>query len=247
MQWDEEALQTVRETRLLIDEYDSWLVEEIKPFLGQRLIEIGCGLGNLMKHFADRELVIGIEPSAETVAEVTGKFAGFGNIRIYEHSITDSSVLALQAMGLDSAVSLNVFEHIEDDELAMRHTAQLLQPGGYFVLIVPAHQWLYGTMDSSIGHYRRYSKAMAKEKLERAGFTVTRQKYLNTVGAAGWFVNGRLLKSKVPPSGQLRLFNKIVPLLKTVERLLPPPFGISLITVAQRPIAGAQRATQGAG
>lgn len=70
-----EALQVVRERRLLIDEYDSWLVEEIKPFLGQRVIEVGCGLGNLLKHFVDRELVIGIDNSHETVAEVHRRFA----------------------------------------------------------------------------------------------------------------------------------------------------------------------------
>ncbi|MBC7076794.1 MAG: methyltransferase domain-containing protein [Synergistales bacterium] len=234
MQYDEGALQAVRERRLLIDEYDSWLVEELRPFLGQRVIEVGCGLGNLLKHFVDRELVVGIETSPETVTEAKRKFAGFENVSIYEYSITDQSVLALQEMKFDSAVSLNVFEHIEDDELAMQHTALLLKPSGYFVLIVPAHQWLYGTMDSSIGHYRRYTKALAKEKLEKTGFRIVHQKYLNTLGAIGWFVNGRFLRRNVPPSGQLRMFNKIVPILKAVERVFTPPFGISLITVAQR-------------
>ena len=234
MQYDEEALQAVREKRLLIDEYDSWLVEELAPFLGQRVIEVGCGLGNLLKHFIDRELIVGIENSAETVTEVKHKFADFENVSIYEYSITDPSVLALQQMSFNSAVSLNVFEHIKDDELAMRHTALLLEPGGHFVLIVPAHQWLYGTMDSSIGHYRRYTKAHAREKLEKAGFRVVHQKYLNTLGAIGWLVNGRLLQRKVPPSGQLRMFNRIVPVLKVAERAVPPPFGISLVTVAQR-------------
>lgn len=234
MQYDEKALQAVRERRLLIDEYDFWLIEELRPFLGQRVIEVGCGLGNLLKHFIDRELVTGIETSSETVAEVKQKFAGFGNVSIFEYSITNPSVLTLQEMEFDSAVSLNVFEHIEDDELAMRHTGLLLKPNSYFVLIVPAHQWLYGTMDSSIGHYRRYTKDQAKEKLEKTGFKIVQQKYLNTLGAIGWFVNGRLLRRTVPPSGQLRMFNKIVPLLKMAERAFPPPFGISLMTVAQR-------------
>ena len=234
MQYDEQAMQAVRERRLLIDEYDSWLVEELRPFLGQRVIEVGCGLGNLLKHFIDRELVIGIETCSETVMEVKRKFADFGNVLICEYSITDPSVLALQEMRFDSAVSLNVFEHIQDDELAMHHTALLLRPSGHFVLIAPAHQWLYGTMDSSIGHLRRYTKALAKEKLEKAGFRIVHQKYLNTLGAIGWFVNGRLLRRTVPPSGQLRIFNAIVPILKAAERAFPPPFGISLMTVAQR-------------
>jgi SAM-dependent methyltransferase len=234
LEYDEEALQVVRETRLLINEYDSWLVEGIRPFLGQRVIEVGCGLGNLLKHFIDRELAIGIETSPETVMEAKRKFASVGNVSIYQYSITDASVLALREMRFDSAISLNVFEHIEDDELAMQHTALLLEPYGYFALIVPAHQWLYGTMDGSIGHYRRYTKALAKEKLEKTGFRIAHQKYLNILGAIGWFVNARFLRRKVPPSAQLRMFNKIVPILKAAERVFPPPFGISLITVAQR-------------
>lgn len=141
--------------------------------------------------------------------------------------------MALKGLKFDSAVSLNVFEHIEDDELAIRHTAALLSTGGLFVLIVPAHRWLYGTMDSSIGHYRRYTKILAKDKLERSGFKVVHQKYLNSLGAIGWFVNGRILRREIPPSGQLRIFNKIVPILKFTERLFPPPFGISLMSVAQ--------------
>ena len=234
MLYDEEALQTVRKTRLLIDEYDCWLIEELRQYLGQRVLEIGCGLGNMLRHFTDLELVIGIDNSPETVELAKQKFVDFNNVLIHEYSITDPSVLALREKRLDTAVSLNVFEHIEDDELAMRHTALLLEPNGYFLMIVPAHQLLYGTMDVSIGHYRRYTKEMAKSKLEKSGFKVKYQKYLNALGAIGWFVNGHLSRQKVPTAGQLRAFNKIVPVLKLVDRAFPPPFGISLMIVAQR-------------
>lgn len=234
MRYDVDTLQTVRETRLLIDEYDSWLIEELKPFLGQRILEVGCGLGNMLMHMIDREFVVGLDVSSETVLEANRKFLEYKNISIYKYSITDPSVLNLKEFSFDSVFSLNVFEHIEDDELAMRHTALLLKPNGYFILIVPAHQWLFGTMDSSIGHYRRYNKTLTRAKLKRAGYRIVEQKYVNIIGALGWFVNGRLLGQKVPPSGQLRMFNKIVPILKMMEHVFPPPFGLSLITVAQR-------------
>lgn len=234
MNYDENALQAVRERRFLIDEYDAWLVEEIKPYLGQRIIEIGCGLGNLIRHFIDKELVVGIEPSADIVQKVKQTYKEYNNVSIYEYSITDPAVLSLKDIGFDSAVSLNVFEHIRDDEIAIQNTAMLLKPNGYFILIVPAHQWLYGKMDESIGHYRRYDKASTKKKLENLGFKVINQKYMNTIGALGWYVNGRLLGKTVPPSGQLRIFNKIVPLIKMLEKAITPSFGISLMSVAQR-------------
>ena len=101
------------------------------------------------------------------------------------------------------------------------------------IVIVPAHGWLYGTMDSSIGHFRRYTKRTMTYKLELAGFVVEKQLYLNVLGALGWFVNGRLLRQTVPPSGQLEWFNRIVPLVSWVERRVRLPIGLSLVSIAR--------------
>jgi hypothetical protein len=109
-----------------------------------------------------------------------------------------------------------------------------LQPGGAFILIVPAHPWLYGPMDSSIGHYRRYTKKMARQKLERAGFQVESQKYVNIVGALGWLVNGRIFRCRVPSRRQLRLLNGIIPICRGIERHCPAPFGVSLLSIARK-------------
>lgn len=235
MDFDQGALQAVREGRLLIDRYDAWLFEEFKPYLGKRIIEIGCGLGNLTRHFLGCDLVVGIDTSDHSVADVRRQFAGHENVEAFNLSITDPQVLALMELQFDTAVSLNVFEHIDDDELALRHTWQLLQPGtGTLILIVPAHPWLYGTMDLAIGHYRRYTKSTLGRKLEQSGFRVLHQKYINALGALGWFVNGRILRRSVPPVKQLQSFNALVPSLQRLESLLPPPFGISLLAIAKK-------------
>lgn len=234
MDFDEAALQTVRETRLLIDRYDAWLFEEFKPYLGQRIFEIGCGLGNQIRYFLDRDLVVGIDISSESVTEVKRRFKDHPNVQAHALGITDTKVLSLAVSGFDTAISVNVFEHIEDDNLALTHTYSILQPGGRFILIVPAHEWLYGTMDSSIGHYRRYTKDTLTNKLEGVGFRVKHQKYINMAGALGWLINGRLLKRQVPPTGQLKFINTLVPALKGVERRLNPFFGISLLSIAQK-------------
>src|SRR5690554_4243400 len=107
LDYDERDLQAVREGRLLIDRYDAWLFDEFRPYLGQRVLEVGCGLGNLMRHLLDRELLVGIEPSAESVAAVRGQFAAFPHVEAHELSITDPAVLALEARGFDCAISLN--------------------------------------------------------------------------------------------------------------------------------------------
>lgn len=234
MEYDEAALQTVRETRLLIDRYDAWLFNEFATFLGNRILEIGCGHGNLFVHLLDREFVAGIETSQRSVEYINRQFATHDNVIAMEADITDDSALTLKQYTFDTVVSLNVFEHIEHDNIAIAHTCQILQPNGTFILIVPAHMGLYGTMDRSIGHFRRYDKTMLKRQFERAGFKVLTQKYLNMLGAAGWFVNGRLFKRHVPPSGQLKLLNVLIPFLETVESRMSPPFGVSVMTVGQK-------------
>lgn len=232
MNYSEAALQQVREDRLLIHEVDRWLYEEITPYIGQRVLEIGCGVGNFSRHFVDRDLYVGIEPSAESINVVRQKFADFPNMQAFVYDAT-SPGFSHQFSGfrLDTIFSLNVFEHIEDHMAALRNGAAVLQSGGKFILIVPAHQWLYGGIDRAIGHYRRYSKRLVADMFSQVGLTCVAQRYINALGALGWFVNARFRTVETPPQSQLRLFNRITPWLKRAERIAPPPFGISVMTV----------------
>ena len=234
MEYSEVALQRVREDRLLIDEVDQWLYEEIAPYLGRRVLEMGCGLGNFARHLTGRELYVGTDVSAESVNHVQELYRERANMRAFLADAAGEAVLSLAHFEFDTVFSLNVFEHIEDDRKALRNAWQLLQPGGMMILVVPAHSWLYGSIDRAIGHYRRYDKRSTAVSFAEAGFSVVEQKYLNALGAMGWLVNGRFLNHDVPPSGQLKVFNRIVPLLKRMERLFPPPFGISLLTVGRK-------------
>lgn len=233
MEFDEEALHEVRQTRFLINRVDDWIFDEIAPFVGQRILEVGCGLGNLFPRLLDRELVYGIDPSEESIAQLNEAFSGSSPVQAQVYDICDPSVLSLHSMDFDTIISLNVLEHIADDMMAMAHMRRLLARKGYGIIVVPAHAGLYGTMDKSIGHYRRYDKEQMREKLSQVGFEVVIQRYLNFAGALGWLVNGKLLRKKTPPAEQLRLFNSIVPLLRFVEAKVKSPFGISLLTVAR--------------
>ena len=148
--------------------------------------------------------------------------------------VTSDDFLQLADYDFDTVFSLNVFEHIEDDARALSHVSQILSEGGYFVLGVPAHNWLYGTMDLSIGHYRRYNSQMLQDLFVAAGMQCVKQKYINAAGAVGWFVNGRIRRQETPPAGQLELMNKVVPWLRRFETIIPMPFGITILTVGKK-------------
>jgi 2-polyprenyl-3-methyl-5-hydroxy-6-metoxy-1,4-benzoquinol methylase len=230
----EYALQQVRVRRLLIDRVDSWLYDEIAPYLGQRVLEMGCGLGNLARHLVDRELYVGVDLSEESVAHVAQAYRSYPNVHACVADVTQPGFARFARFNFDTIVSLNLLEHIEDDVSVLRCAAKILRPAGTLVLVVPAHAALYGTMDRSIGHHRRYTRQTMAAMLSRLGLTCVLQKYVNALGALGWFVNGRILRQRVPPSGQLRSFNRLVPLLRRLERSVDVPFGVSLLTVARK-------------
>jgi SAM-dependent methyltransferase len=212
--------------------YNRWLFERARPALGRRVLEIGSGTGTMTEFLLDRELVLGLEVVPEYVDELRTRFAGHQNVRIECLDITSTS-FDFAALGFDSAVSFNVFEHIPDDVGAMRQVYHALCPGGRLALLVPAHQALYGPFDELIGHQRRYGKRELSEKLRSVGFHVDRVSYSNPLGAFGWLVNVRLLRQRRLKA--VRAYDRLVPLLTGLERMVSPPFGLSVVALAHRP------------
>jgi SAM-dependent methyltransferase len=228
----QDPLEEVRRRRLIIDRLDAWLYDEIAPYLGRRVLEVGSGHGNLVALLLDRELVVATDVEATSVQLLRQKYADHGHIHACLYDVRELADEQLKAFRVDTVVSLNVLEHIEDDVAALLNMAQLLSGNGCLIVIVPAHQWLYGTMDSAIGHFRRYTKRGLARKLESAGLSIEQQFYLNALGALGWLTNGRLLRQQIPPTGQLSWFNRLVPVLRWAEQRIRPPFGLSLVSVA---------------
>lgn len=82
----------------------------------------------------------------------------------------------------DLLYSSNVLEHIEDDVAMLASLRAALVPGGTLVCYVPACQFLYGTTDAKVGHFRRYGRREMRTKLEKAGFRVKKIVYRDSLG-----------------------------------------------------------------
>jgi len=128
---------------------------------------------------------------------------------------------------------LNVLEHIQDDEAALQRFSALLPSGGRLALTLPALKRLYGEIDKTVGHYRRYERPEIEEKLHKAGFRVEAIHFLNTLGVPSWYLNSCLLKRKAVLALQARLNDLLVPLLK-LESYCRPPWGMSLLVVGEK-------------
>lgn len=209
--------------------YNRWTLNKFKQSLKGDILEVGFGIGNFTKDLAKFGKVWAFDIDQEyiTKAKQNKKIdVGFGDIEKGKYFFGDQK--------FDSIVCLNVLEHIKDDDSALNNLFKLLKKGGKLVLLVPAHQFLYGEIDMSISHFRRYNKPDLIKKLTGAGFKIQSSRNLNFLGALGWFVAGKILKEKEVKEANIKIFNRIAPFVLPLEDLFEPPIGTSILTVAEK-------------
>lgn len=216
--------------------YLRWQFEQFRPYIGQRVLEVGCGVGGFTELVGDREAVYSLDIEEDVLEFAKTRFASRPHHKFVLADITTLSAelrQELEAFCCDTALCVNVLEHIEDEVECLRTMRSLLQPGGHICLLVPAHQWLYGEYDRVDGHFRRYSRAHMRQVVEEAGLDLVSLYNFNAVGALGWWVQYRLLRRTIHGEGQFGVMNAILPVSRAVERRLRPPVGLSLIAVCR--------------
>lgn len=219
--------------------YNAWQFERIAPFIGRRVLEVGSGIGNMSAHLAARrpEHLVLTDTDAWYREQLGGKFGQVPGVRIANLTLPDpDAARTFAADRLDTAVALNVVEHIADDIGAVGSMGDLVTRGGRVVILVPALGQLYGSLDRALEHRRRYTPSSLRRLITDAGLRLTHLSWFNRVGALGWWFNSRIRQRDRIPLRQLQLFDAMVPALK-LERWLPLPFGQSLLAVGVRDAA----------
>lgn len=213
--------------------YNGWMFERLRPWVGRRVLEIGAGIGTMSAFFVDRERVVLTDTEPHYLRRLRARFADQPHVRVAELRLPAVNP-QLVAERLDTAVCLNVLEHIEDDRGALRAIYSLLEPRGRLVLLVPALRVLYGALDEALGHFRRYVPRELSARLGEAGFRMRHLEYFNLAGTPGWWFAGRVLRRRLIPAGALRCYDALVPLFR-LESLLPWRIGQSLIAIGEVP------------
>ncbi|MFA6107702.1 MAG: glycosyltransferase [Candidatus Latescibacterota bacterium] len=220
------ALQRLTQTH----RYHRWVADAIKPFLGDRVLEIGAGIGSLTQKVLPRVRYLATDAEPFQLEYLASRFAGYPGLEVRRLELTEPEALASLAGAFDPVLCLNLFEQLDDDLAALRALATTLRPGGIAVLMVPQGPWLFGPLDRAIGHRRRYATRDLATLAKAAGFTVTRLRGFNRIGTVPWLLNGRLLRRARLGRVQLKLFDSLVWLWRRIDRLLPWP-GLSLLAV----------------
>jgi len=213
------------------ENFNKWLYENIEGYVGDRIMEIGPGIGNITEFFIHKEKVIGVDISKKMLEKLSKRIKR-NNFEFYKCDVTDDQILKLRKKNIDTVVCLNVLEHTKKDKKALENMHKVLKKGGRIILLVPNIKFLYGNLDKNLGHYRRYAKKELIRLMKEAGFKVEKVFYMNLLGILGWFINDKILRRKVLPHNQLLFYNKIAPLAKNIEKMIGPPTGLSIICIA---------------
>ena len=213
--------------------YNRWMFDRLRRWVGNRVLEIGAGIGNLSAFLVDRERVVLTDTRPEYLSRLEARFAGHPNVAV-ERLYLPTKAGALEGESFDTVICLNVLEHVADDLGSLGTIHRLLGAGGRLILLVPALPVLYGTLDEALGHHRRYTRAELGTKFDAARFRLRHIEYFNLGGVPGWWFTGRVLRRRVIPAASFRLYDALVPLFR-LERLLPWRVGQSLIAIGERP------------
>lgn len=218
-------------------EYNHWVFNQLRPHIEGAVLEVGSGTGNITQFLSMRATrVVGIEPVASFARRFRARLSHMSHVSCVDGYLHELPEPGDEAARFDTAVSCNVLEHIEDHVGAVRDMANQLRDGGHVVLFVPAGPLAFGKLDRELGHYRRYTLGSLRRTMEAAGLIWERGRYSNLLGLAGWWLNSVILRKKQVPAKQAALFDKLVPMLSAVERLLPLPCGQSVLGVARKPV-----------
>lgn len=215
--------------------YNKDLVAMAEPFLGDRILDAGAGIGNLSGMLLRRSRVVMAEYDAHRADRLRSRFGARSNVRICESDLVERAfVEEMQAENLDTVFCANALQQIGPDFLVLRNFFKMLASGGNCVLIVPNDLRLFGTIDSSLGHQRRYEKTHLSKLMERAGFEIVAQKSFNKLGAWGWRLLGLGLGHRRFGSLSTIAMDRSWPVAKYLDKVLPGP-ALSQFIVGRKP------------
>lgn len=215
--------------------WKSYLRTQIVPYLGRNVLEVGAGFGGTTKYLCqgDHDGWVCLEPDialANRLADAirAGDLPAFCRVEV--GTLADRPAVAT----FDTLLYIDVLEHVDDDAAELARAIGQVRPGGYIVVLSPAHQWLFSEFDRAIGHYRRYTR-QALAGLTPPGLEPVRMAYLDSVGLLASLANRLLLRSALPTPKQIAVWDRfMVPLSRSLDGLLAHKVGKSVLAVWRR-------------
>src|ERR1700683_368403 len=200
--------------------FTRWMADVIRPYIGDRVLEVGAGTGNMSVHLMPRSVYWATDVNSHYLDYLVTLRATRPYMRVAYTDAMDGDTFP-KGQSFDTVVCLNVVEHVEDDLGALRNVWNTLSAGGRAIILVPYGPGLYGTLDEVLGHFRRYTREQLVSVAKEAGFRVEQVLNFNRPGVPAWWLNGRVLHRKTFGLGQIRMLNILTPVFRLVDSWLP--------------------------
>ncbi len=201
--------------------FTRWMADTIRPYVGERVLEIGAGIGNLTANLVPRAKyhASDINPHYLDRLETLKQTRPYLQV----HYTDASAAETYPAEQFDTVICMNVVEHLANDVEALCNIRRSLDKNGRAIVLVPNGPRLFGSLDKVLGHYRRYTQEQLVQVCQDAGFSVEKVLKFNRFGTPGWWLNGRILKKETFGFWQIKLLNFLVPFVRPIDRFLPFP------------------------
>jgi SAM-dependent methyltransferase len=221
------------------DRFFGWTLDEFRPYLSGRVLEVGAGLGTITRKLAESDpdlKIVALEPADNLFSELAAYAAVTPQVEASQ--LISGEYLAQHSQPFDTIIYLNVLEHIKHDTDELKITAAALRPGGHILVFGPGLDWLYSELDYNAGHYRRYRVGGLRKVAEEAGLEVVAINYFDVLGVLPYFIVYRLLRSQAISGSTMWGYDRVlVPLSRLIQRALRrPPLGKNVIMVARKPL-----------
>ena len=225
---------SVLEALSVARKFNRWMAATIEPWVGTRVLEIGAGMGNMTRQLCPRrKLYVATDVDAEYLEQLRTRFRRRPAVEVRRLDAACAQDFRPFENQFETVVCLNVLEHICDDVAALERIRTVLRPGGHLILLAPNDPRIFGTLDESLGHYRRYTRHRLTTLLARTGYDLEHTLDFNRISRPGWIIAGRVLKSTTLSQSGLRVFDAFVWLWKKIDGKLPwEP--ISIVAIARR-------------
>ena len=211
----------------LANNYQKWINDTISPYLGDNILEVGAGIGNqsqwlpIKKSLTITEASLGLFPILQQ--NLKKKFGSDPRVHTELVNLDGDWTKPFKDKNIDTIVSFNVLEHVEDDSAAISSFFEILKANPEktpkrIVTFVPAHQWAYGSIDKAYGHYRRYSHRDFDLILKKNNIPAkVNYRYFNMFGLPGWLLMNKVLNRTEIGAGAVKSFEILCPLIRNID------------------------------
>jgi SAM-dependent methyltransferase len=215
-------------------QYVNWLTSMLRPHLGDRVLEVGAGIGNLAgRMMGKRQIYVAVEKDPLYLHALRNRFLRTPNVLVKNVDPENPAATAELPADMNTVVAASVLEFVNDPAAVVKNLAAKLAPGGKLLIIVPASQGLFCNLDKTLGHKRRFDAGEVGRLVADAGLEVTSIRRFNSVAWLAWLLSGKLLGSTRLNRFTLKLFDKTIWIWRRLDPILPLP-GLTLFAVATR-------------